>query len=58
MIPGPCKECPASGCGSYHSECEKYLEYKRRVKEDTDLRQSSTKSDLEISRYYQSKKKR
>ena len=24
----PCKDCPAQGCGAYHSECEKYLKWK------------------------------
>lgn len=24
----PCKECPNRGCGVFHSECEKYLEWK------------------------------
>lgn len=24
----PCKNCPSVGCGSYHSQCEKYLQFK------------------------------
>ena len=23
----PCKDCPKKGCGAYHGQCEKYLEY-------------------------------
>ena len=23
----PCKDCEKKGCGTYHSQCEKYLEY-------------------------------
>lgn len=30
---GPCKECKYSGCGRYHDECEKYIEYKKKVEE-------------------------
>ncbi len=24
----PCKDCENKGCGVYHSQCEKYLEYR------------------------------
>lgn len=24
----PCKSCPKMGCGDYHSQCDKYLQYK------------------------------
>lgn len=26
----PCKDCPKKGCGSYHSECEQYIEFQKR----------------------------
>lgn len=29
----PCKDCPNSGCGTYHDECELYLEFKRKESE-------------------------
>ena len=32
----PCKDCPKKGCGSYHSECEKYKEYQREKTEWND----------------------
>lgn len=28
---GPCKDCPKSGCGAFHDECEKYAAYKEEV---------------------------
>jgi hypothetical protein len=32
----PCKDCENKGCGSYHSQCERYIEYakwKKRINE-------------------------
>lgn len=29
----PCKNCPNSGCGTYHDKCELYLEFKRKEDE-------------------------
>ena len=29
MKGAPCKNCDRKGCGAYHDQCEKFLEYKR-----------------------------
>lgn len=29
----PCGDCPEKGCGIKHSTCEKYLDFKERMKE-------------------------
>ena len=29
----PCKVCPRKGCGSYHSKCKDYLEWKAELDE-------------------------
>lgn len=34
----PCKDCPKKGCGSYHSECEQYLEYRAEKDKEIELR--------------------
>lgn len=34
----PCKDCERCGCGPYHSQCEKYKEYKERHREYSNLR--------------------
>lgn len=34
MILSPCKDCERSGCGVYHDQCEKYLEYKAAKKKE------------------------
>lgn len=36
MKQAPCKDCPAKGCGSYHDECEKYIEYQKQRLENLD----------------------
>ena len=32
MLP-PCGDCPMKGCGEYHDECEKFQEYRDKVKQ-------------------------
>ena len=29
----PCMSCERRGCGAYHDECKKYLEYNRNIKD-------------------------
>lgn len=36
MIQAPCKDCLKKGCGSFHDECQKYLdwtEYRKKIAE-------------------------
>ena len=34
MIVCPCKDCPHKGCGTFHSECKKYLAWKVEMSEN------------------------
>ena len=29
----PCMHCPDKGCGAYHSQCEKYLKWRKKLDE-------------------------
>lgn len=29
----PCKDCDNKGCGAYHAQCEKYLDWKKELEE-------------------------
>lgn len=37
----PCKECPRKGCGKYHDQCRKYLEFQKYQKEEYERRKIS-----------------
>lgn len=30
MGSGPCKDCERKGCGAYHSQCERYIEWRKK----------------------------
>ena len=33
MSNAPCKNCSNKGCGSYHSQCEKYIAFQKECEE-------------------------
>lgn len=44
----PCKDCDNKGCGVYHSQCQKYLEYKK-WKEQVNEKERKAKAFYSIS---------
>jgi len=34
----PCLECPNKGCGSYHSKCEKYIDFRKKIDEENRIK--------------------
>lgn len=51
IISSPCKDCEKSGCGLYHSECEKYLEYRAEVDKQNELIKEYKKEMAETCSY-------
>lgn len=47
----PCKNCPKKGCGAYHAECEKYLEFKQ-------YREEVRKKEKDYNTFYNKEKRK
>ena len=47
----PCKDCPNKGCGAYHAQCEKYLEYVK-------FREYARENERKEKMFYKKEKKK
>ena len=57
MSNAPCKNCPNKGCGSYHSQCEKYIAFQKECEEARKQRKNEADYLSYKRRLYQNKKK-
>lgn len=54
----PCKICDKCGCGSYHDECQKYMEFRKEQLEKSERRKKMTELRHDISSGYKRMKDR
>ena len=51
----PCKDCEKKGCGIYHSQCEKYLEFSANRQKINEEKYKESKATYYRDRNYKKK---